>query len=152
MSDDLVFVDALPGETVLRGAHQTRRSDALAQLRKNKGRWARWIFQSAHPKLLRNQLGSDFEIARRAVDGKIVTFVRFVGTSAAPLPAGGIVKAPTLAFVGDERTIRCPANGCRVHVLGPSVADVDAAKIRHRCESPTCDQILKRQSKQKAWT
>ena len=71
---DLTFVDELPGRKAASGGANWRK-EVVAAMRARPGVWLQWPWKSTYPKKLAEQIGQDFEIERRIVDDKTVTFV-----------------------------------------------------------------------------
>jgi len=124
-SGSLEFVDELPGEPMRQGGMAAAAAAAAAAMRARPGVWVKWPWQSTYPKQLRARLaklGDGFEIARRKIDGKTVTFVRFATNGSAPAAA----DAP--------EPEKCPK--CRNSLAGTTLA-------AHRKKSLACDRGLR---------
>jgi hypothetical protein len=142
---ELTFVDELPGEPTRRGGRQKILAEILTSLRSRPGTWARWPWQSSYPKKVTAQIGDGFEVARRVVDGKTVTFVRCVDRAG---PAVAIPPPSSPEPMSDPGKMPCPVCNERLAVDAPfGKVEKDRALSKHRIRSRPCDSALKRRTK-----
>lgn len=139
---DLVFVDALPGREI-KSRTGSRTISRAADLRTQPGRWAHWPSTAGRAWTLGTLVlqGAGFETCEREIDGKVLTFARFVSATPA---SSGPPPSSSERFDGIRPRVRCP--GCTDYVTVEEGETPRNALWRHGEDSDTCGSIIARQA------